>query len=244
MKYHTGRGRPGACGSRYDAAMRLTILHVVAGLATAILANGHLAAQVYKCVDAAGRTTYQQTPCPVAQKGGRMDIQSGNGTVRDSADQEAAWAQAAAAKNIVAGMPKRVVRAALGDPTGMRSAKDNENAAEIWTYRRPGEVMVIGFVNDVVAWYRTDGAPDSILEPLPVVNRREVASIGRDCGDVLRILGPPVAVEAAPAWTSQQGEAPVPAQRHIYDPVTSNDEPLMITCAAARVVAVERAPPR
>jgi hypothetical protein len=173
-----------------------------------------------------------------------MDISTSNGQIRDNADREAEWAAAAAAKNVVAGMPKRLVRVALGDPTGIRSAKPNEGAAEIWTYRRPGELVLVGFANDVVVWNRTEGAPDSVLAAMPTVNRREVATIGRDCGDVLRLLGPPVSVEDAPPQPAQPGEQPVPAQRNYYDPAPDNDEPLVVTCAGARVVAVDRAPQR
>jgi hypothetical protein len=213
-------------------------------LACTLLTGGQVAAQVYKCVDAAGRTTYQQQPCPAAQKGGRLDIPTSNGQVRDSADREAEWSAAAASRSIVPGMPKRHVRAALGDPTGMRSAKASENAAEIWTYRRPGEATLIGFVNDAMVWQRIEAAPESVLEAVVPPNRREVASLGRDCGDVLQILGSPASIEDAPPRPPAEGEPPVPAKRHYYDPAPGNEEPLVITCAGARVVAVDTAPRR
>ena len=44
--------------------------------------------QVFKCVDASGRVTYQQTPCPSAQRGGPLDLFLDNGSGRDSPEVE------------------------------------------------------------------------------------------------------------------------------------------------------------
>jgi hypothetical protein len=41
-------------------------------IALALLAAGSARAQVYKCVDAAGRVVYSQTPCPASTKSGTI----------------------------------------------------------------------------------------------------------------------------------------------------------------------------
>jgi hypothetical protein len=76
-------------------------------VAVLILAAGVSHAQVYKCLDGSGRTTYQQDPCAKTERGARVELQPDNGSTRDSAALEARWAAAAKSGQVVPGMSKK-----------------------------------------------------------------------------------------------------------------------------------------
>ena len=58
------------------------VARIVAAAVAAVLA-GTLEAQVFKCVDAEGRTTYQQAPCAKDVKGARVELDPDNGRTQD-----------------------------------------------------------------------------------------------------------------------------------------------------------------
>ena len=78
-------------------------------------------AQVYKCVDRAGRTTYQQQPCPEAQTGGRLSLPVDNGSTQQRGERAPADLDPQARlKKIVPGMTRAAVAQAHGTPQEMR----------------------------------------------------------------------------------------------------------------------------
>ena len=94
---------------------------VLVALATVGLALPAVA-QVYKCVDKAGRITYQQQRCPDAQKGSRLDVPLNNGSVQDD-DTDGQWAAKASRKEVGVGMPRAYVVKAYGTPQEMRAGR-------------------------------------------------------------------------------------------------------------------------
>jgi uncharacterized protein DUF4124 len=81
-------------------------------IALSLLAAGSAQAQVYKCVDAAGRVVYSQIPCPASTKSGtitrRIDAAPYTGSTAPSAEsaEKADKAGAAKAGSAKAGAPK------------------------------------------------------------------------------------------------------------------------------------------
>lgn len=131
---------------------------------------------VYKCVDAAGRTTYQQEPCAKNLKGTPVELMPDNGLTQEPAALEAQWAAAAKVGQVMAGMPKRHVRSAMGTPTEVRAGTAAERASEIWIYRNPGGGRRIGFLDGRVVWERGDDAssePPAADEAADTAARRE-----------------------------------------------------------------------
>ncbi|MEP7181815.1 MAG: DUF4124 domain-containing protein [Betaproteobacteria bacterium] len=112
-------------------------------------------AQVYKCIDGAGRTTYQQTPCPAGAKGGRVDLVVNNGSGQDPAENQR-WQGAVQRAEVMEGMPRRFVEQAVGAPAETRPGRADENAFEVWTYPRGNQVMLIGITNGIVVWVRQE----------------------------------------------------------------------------------------
>ncbi len=136
------------------------VARIVAAAVAAVAAvlAGTLEAQVFKCVDAEGRTTYQQAPCAKDVKGARVELDPDNGRTQDPAALEAQWAVAVKAGQVMAGMPKRRVRDAYGAPTEVRAGTTAERVTEVWIYRNPGGVRRIGFLDGRVTWERGDDA--------------------------------------------------------------------------------------
>jgi len=133
------------------------VARIVAAAVAAVLA-GTLEAQVFKCVDVEGRTTYQQAPCAKDVKGLRVELDPDNGRTQDPAALEAQWAVAVKAGQVMAGMPKRRVRDAYGVPAEVRAGTTAERVTEVWIYRNPGGVRRIGFLDGRVSWERGDDA--------------------------------------------------------------------------------------
>src|SRR5436309_393379 len=121
-------------------------------LVTPALAAAPAAAQILKCTDGSGNVTYQNEPCPKNEKSGRVDIFDNSWTA-DRAEKEAEWRRNAALHRVVAGMPLRWVRDALGEPTEVRDTA-TAGAAEVWLYNLPDRSVQVGILADQVLWFR------------------------------------------------------------------------------------------
>ncbi len=224
-------------------ALRPARLALFAMLALATLAP--LQAQVYKCVDTAGRTTYQQAPCTGAQQGRPLQMQPDNGSTRGP-ETTAAWSAAVAERRVVVGMPKQWVVQALGSPAERRAARAGENATEVWVYMNPGEAMRVGLVADAVAWTVKDAVQSPMADDAEKMRRfaaRPKVAAGRDCAQVLAELGPPDREEPANDVDQKTG-LPIgpPTTRYVYDPGAGDPQTrTSFTCIDNRVIDVARA---
>ena len=135
------------------------IVAVAALLALAPAVHG----QVFKCVDAAGRTTYQQMPCPAGTKGGRVDLVVDNGSTENPAEA-LRWQGAVRRGEVLEGMPRRFVEQALGAPAETRPGRADENAFEVWTYPRGNQLTLVGITAGIVVWVRQE-FPDGVAPP-------------------------------------------------------------------------------
>lgn len=194
-------------------------------------------AQVFKCVDGAGRVTYQETPCSGGAQGGRVELSLDNGTPREAPEVEARWRDAAARREVAQGMPKRWVQQALGLPTGIRRGDPADAATEIWSYDAPGGSTRVGFAGNVVAWQRSE--PRTTAASAKAENAdapRSRVAADRKCDEVLAELGPAASQQSIPLATGGGN-----AVRYTYDPVPGGlPVQLTFTCADGRVVAVSR----
>lgn len=237
--------------------------------AAAAICASQAGAQVFRCVDAAGRTTYQQTPCEAGTRGRQVELTPDNGASQDSAALEAQWTAAAKSGQVVAGMPRRHVRAAYGVPTEVRGGSASERASEVWVYRNPGGIRRVGFVDGRVSWDRGDDAssaapsPDEAADtasrregggtgtgagagavaPTTAVARLAIAP-GQDCAAVLADAGPPDRTDRieVPATGADGRQLRLTAQRHRYD--SDGGAPprdVAFTCVNGVVTQVERA---
>ncbi|TMH67130.1 MAG: DUF4124 domain-containing protein [Betaproteobacteria bacterium] len=146
----------------------ISIFCNVAGLATfAALVAAPAAAQILKCTDGSGNVTYQNEPCPRNEKSGRVDIFDNSWTA-DRAEKEAEWRRNAALHRVVAGMPLRWVRDALGEPTEVRNTA-TAGAAEVWLYNLPDRSVQVGILADQVLWFRETPmvGPPARVSPAP-----------------------------------------------------------------------------
>ena len=146
----------------------ISIFCNVAGLATfAALVAAPAAAQILKCIDGSGNVTYQNEPCPKNEKSGRVDIFDNSWTA-DRAEKEAEWRRNAALHRVVAGMPLRWVRDALGEPTEVRNTA-TAGAAEVWLYNLPDRSVQVGILADQVLWFRETPmvGPPARVSPAP-----------------------------------------------------------------------------
>src|SRR5271154_293081 len=104
----TPQSQPG----RRAAALRRAVRRLLPLLALTALPAG---AQIFKCTDTMGNVVYQNAPCPKDTKAGKVEIFDNTWTA-DRAEKDAAWQRHAMAHEVVAGMPLRWVREALGEP--------------------------------------------------------------------------------------------------------------------------------
>jgi len=228
------------------------VLALVAGAALAGALPAH--AQVFKCVDGAGRTTYQQEPCAKDMRGARIEIVPDNGSTQEPAALEAQWSAAARGGQVLAGMPKRFVRDAYGVPAEVRAGTSADRASEIWIFRNPSGARRVGFLDGRVTWERGEDAssappaPDeagdtaSRREGAPLAARRQITG-GRDCSSVIDEAGRPDRSEgvqiAVPGPSGQTVLAP--AIRHVYDDDGGSPaRTLAFTCLNGVVGEVER----
>lgn len=210
----------------------------------ALVGAAPLHAQVYKCVDAAGRTTYQQAPCKGAQQGRQLQMQPDNGSTRGP-ETAATWNAAVAEHRVVVGMPKQWVIEALGSPAERRAARSGESATEVWVYMYPTEAMRVGFVADAVAWTIKDAVQSPTAddpEKLRRIAARQKVAAGRDCTQVLAELGPPDREEPASDVDQKTGQPRGPlVTRYVYQPGAGDPQTrTSFTCIDNRVIDVER----
>jgi hypothetical protein len=249
--------------------MPLKKLRRLAAIALPCLALAPLAqAQVFKCVDESGRVVYQQTPCPGAQRGGPVELFLDNGSATEAPEQEARWRAAATQREVLAGMPKRWVQQALGQPAEIRRGNLSDRASEVWRFDTPDGVIRVGFSGNTVAWARSEAtaplgaagepahaagaaarAPGGAIEPPrargtaenPEVARSKVTA-ERNCDDVLAELGPPGRREAVRVPVGAGGvERLADGMRYTYEPVAGGlPVRLAFSCVDGRVAAVSR----
>lgn len=209
---------------------------LVAAAAAALALSANAAGQVYKCVDNAGRVTYQQTPCPAAAKGGRVELFLDNGASRGSGDDEAQWEAAAQQHTVVVGMPKRYVQKSLGSARDMRPGRLNENAAEVWAYPRENETLRIGFLSGAVVWQRTDpGTAELSAAERVRIAARAAVSRGQSCDQMFSDLGAADRQEPVP---TDPGSV---ARRFIWEPAPGDERTrTIVVCVNGVVQEIER----
>ncbi|MEP7329728.1 MAG: DUF4124 domain-containing protein [Betaproteobacteria bacterium] len=212
------------------ALVRGAVVTLLIGIALPVTA------QVFKCVDKAGRTTYQQQPCPDANKSSRMDLPINNGSgMNDAADND--WSAMAKRKEVAIGMPRAFVVQAHGTPQEMRPGRADENAIEVWRYRRPDLDLALGFNKGLVAWTNNNfsDAPAVALEPEPSV--RKNFYVARKCADLVAEAGAPTAIN------EELDEAMArKVMRHVWESAPGDRERTMVTCVDGVVMRVERIP--
>ena len=222
-------------------------LLVVCSAGLAVL-SAPAAAQVFKCVDANGRVTYQQTPCAPAQRGGALELFLENGSGRDAPDVEARWKALADHHDVAAGMPKRWVQASLGAPTEVRPGTPADKASEIWSYTTSTQIVRVGFLADVVAWSRADSTlgtgTGATVEQADATRSRVAAD--RSCEEVLSELGLPTAQEPTRVTVGGGGTLrTADGVRYSYEAVPNGlPARLSFVCVDNKVVSVAREVPR
>jgi Domain of unknown function (DUF4124) len=224
------------------AASRFTTGATAAIVAVALIAPA--AAQVYKCVDKSGHTTYQQSPCTGGQQGGTVKLEE-SVTVRP-AGGEAMWSAAAREQRVVVGMPKPFVTEALGTPAEIRAPRSGESGTEVWVYTKSGQTTRLGFVNNALAWMRTDSAAkESRAQAPPAASGassgsdreariREALAVGKTCAAALQDAGTPDREEPLSAGTTT-------GARYVYQLDAANPNAFAaFVCLNGRVTSVER----
>jgi len=216
----------------------------------ALVAALPVQAQVYRCVDAEGRTTYQQAPCAGSTKGARVEITRDNGVATDSAELEATWAAAAKAGKVEPGMPKRFVQVAWGTPAESRTGLPGERASEIWIYRNPGGIRRVGFLDGRMVWERGDEPQAASGNPaIPegaVPGTKAPIEAGQDCATAMAIAGTPERSEAVLLPSKGRDGRPItaPGMRHVFESDGGSPPRRMaIVCLDGTVMEVQR-PPR
>ena len=196
------------------------IARVLACLGPALIALPAVA-DIFKCTDNAGNVTYQNEKCPTGTKAGRVEIFDNNWTASRT-EKEAEWQRNAANHRVLAGMPARWVREALGEPAEVRETTTG-GATELWAYSFPDRTVQVGMRDNAVLWSRETpvsapvarAAPaQQLLQPSPA----PVAEAPRShnlpattttaispAADVLRDTEPPRAASVARAAESPRG---------------------------------------
>ena len=211
--------------------------HAAVLAALVALAASAADAQVYKCVDRAGRTTYQQQPCPESQKGGRVELNVGAAPAPARNDDDAELAMRARLKEVGVGMSRALVVQAWGPPQEMRPPRAGEDAAEVWAYRRTDLDARIGFRNGAVAWIQ-HGPQDGAAAPGAAASVRPGLAPGRACATLEADLGPAAAIE--------EDFDPAVGRRVVsyrWAPTTADNETTFVVCDQGVVASVRRAPP-
>ncbi len=210
---------------------------VAVAASMALLAASPAGAQINKCIDKSGRTTYQQQACPESQKALPLAISVDNGGARDTDAMSANWERAVREKRVETGMPRAYVIRALGNPREMRGARTDENAVEVWVYRRGDLDAKVGFRKGVVSFYNDagqGGAPPPTSD-VPMV--RAALSPGMECGRLPQSLGKTEAVAEA--------YDPAIAQlvtRMTWGPTTAEPERTVVTCIKGAITQIDRTP--
>ena len=203
-------------------------------LALAVLAVPAVApAQVYKCVDRAGRITYQQQPCPDTHTGGPLGLTVNNGSGRASDAPDVDWAEKARQKEVVPGMPRTFVIQAYGYPQEMRTSRPGESAAEVWVYNREDLNKVIGFKGGVVAWSNDNPAEDLAAANNATPRQRLVK--GASCVNLDAELGASESVAS-----ERDAELAREVLRYTWAPSATDPERMVVTCDQDTVVRIDR----
>jgi len=216
--------------------------------------------QIVKCTDTGGHVTYQQAPCVAGQQGRAIEL------VKDKAPPNAStWESAAAAGQVVSGMPKRWVLRARGTPVVIRAATAAEEATEIWRYPQAATVLTIGFAGDAVVWVRdeprlatapeaapalagapaarpgTATAPPSVPDNRRSAEARSLIARGSACDLVLAEMGPPDRKEPVQISAAALGGPDIlaAATKYIYDARADADGRTVFTCLGGKVADVE-----
>src|SRR5215831_5392717 len=122
-------------------------------------------ADIFKCTDSAGNVTYQNEKCPTGTKAGRVDIFDNNWTANRS-EREAEWQRNAADHRVLAGMPAKWVREALGEPKEIRETTTG-GATELWVYSSPDRNVQVGMRDNEVVWSREGAAAAAAAKAAP-----------------------------------------------------------------------------
>ena len=233
-----GAARSAVRGEHTSRGFRPPLTACACALVVATCGLAH--AQVYKCVDRAGRTTYQQQPCPDAQKGGRMALSVDNGSTRQDGAAAADLEAKAAGKKILPGMTRALVVKAHGTPQEMRTGEAGENATEVWVYRKRDLNARVGFRGGFVAWVNDTpaaaaetGAPVAADAP-----PRQTLARGMPCGSLQRQIGNAAALEEDydPALARK-------VLRMTWPPTDEDPERLVVTCDGGVIARVDRSSP-
>jgi hypothetical protein len=203
-------------------------------------------AQIYKCVDLAGRTTYQQSPCGPNLRESKVEPHPDDERPPAAKkDVEQSWRTAAAARQVVIGMPKRWVQQALGEPSRIRPGSGDEKATEVWLYSTNAAITQVGFTSGMVAWTRGGGGAPAVVRggddvpPAPDTFGR--VTNGRACGEVLAEIGLPDRQSSTQIIAPQpDGEArATDATQYSYAP-RGDAAGLSFVCLAGKVAQVQR----
>lgn len=217
-------------------AWRASATIVALGLAAPAIA------QVFKCVDPNGHTTYQQSPCSGGQRGGTVELKES--VTNTPGAGESVWSAAAREQRVVVGMPKPFVTEALGKPAQIRAPRAGEAGNEVWVYSRSGQATRLGFLDNAVAWVLNDSpAPESRAKSPAASDAsggdrearvRDALVVGKNCTAALQDAGPPNREEPLAAGTSS-------GARYVYtfDAANANAFAAFI-CLNGRVTSVER----
>lgn len=132
--------------------------------------------QIFKCTDASGNVTYQNEACPKNAKAGRIDIFDNRWSATKE-EREAEWRRNASEHKLVAGMPARFVRDALGEPTEVRETQ-KAGAAQLWLYKLTDRSVEVGMLNDQVLWFQETpvSAPAARAAPAPERSSAQASS--------------------------------------------------------------------
>lgn len=208
-----------------------------------------VAAQVYKCVDRSGHTTYQQAPCPDGKGGTPLELPEPVVTrpgALPSDRAESLWNAASREGRAVVGMPKPFVTQALGTPAEIRGPRAGEVGSEVWVYPKSGQVTRIGFQDNAVAWMRSDAAErrtaaaGASATQSAATDRearvREALAIGKTCTAALQDAGAPDREEALAVG---QGAGSGMRYVYVFDAANANAYAAFV-CLNGRVTSVER----
>lgn len=99
-------------------------------IALALLAAGSAQAQVYKCVDAAGRVVYSQTPCPASTKSGTITRRIDAAPTAPQAAPAAAAEKAEKGEAVKDGAPKTPVDQEQAYRKRVQEREKNDKEAE------------------------------------------------------------------------------------------------------------------
>jgi len=231
-----GAARSAVRGEEHtSAAFRAIGTACVCAAALALPALAH--AQVYKCVDRAGRTTYQQQPCPDTQKGGRMALPIDNGSTRQD-DAAAAELEAQSdRKKVLPGMSRALVAKAYGTPQDMRPGQVGEDATEVWVYRRPELNVRVGFRGGFVVWLNENAAASIAPGTAADASARQMVAPGMACAPLPSQLGNPASQEEEYDSALERN-----VQRMTWPPLDANPETLVVTCDGGVIARIDRVP--